>query len=308
MTKNGAVTGTFAYGGANHDRLSSFNGKTVTYDANGNPLSYDGYTYSWQRGSQLSGISGNGKTVSYVYDLQGRRVQKTVDGITTTYVYSGDMLISQSDGTNTLGFAYDSQGMAIGFKYGGNYYYYMRDLLGNVTAVADTDGNLVAEYSYDAYGNLLSSSGALANINPIRYRGYYYDSETSFYYLKTRYYNPQWRRFINADSLFIAGDIITGCNMYAYCEDNPIMNTDSTGTSEGSYSNKGYSYHGKGWEIYIRTDTYDGSVEGKKYNYSIPLGGYISNTKDPDMVGMTYLSLFDKINFNEEGIYIISHT
>ena len=236
VTKNGAVTGTFAYGGANHDRLSSFNGKAVTYDANGNPLSYDGYTYSWQRGSQLSGISGNGKTVSYVYDSQGRRVQKTVDGITTTYVYSGDMLISQSDGTNTLGFAYDSQGMAIGFKYGGNYYYYMRDLLGNVTAVADADGNLVAEYSYDAYGNLLSSSGALANINPIRYRGYYYDSETSFYYLKTRYYNPQWRRFINADSLFIAGDIITGCNMYAYCEDNPIMNTDSNGMAPSADS------------------------------------------------------------------------
>ncbi len=236
VTKNGAVTGTFAYGGANHDRLSSFNGKAVTYDANGNPLSYDGYTYSWQRGSQLSGISGNGKTVSYVYDSQGRRVQKTVDGITTTYVYSGDMLISQSDGTNTLGFAYDSQGMAIGFKYGGNYYYYMRDLLGNVTAVADADGDLVAEYSYDAYGNLLSSSGALANINPIRYRGYYYDSETSFYYLKTRYYNPQWRRFINADSLFIAGDIITGCNMYAYCEDNPIMNTDSNGMAPSADS------------------------------------------------------------------------
>ena len=230
VTKNGAVTGTFAYGGANYDRLSSFNGKAVTYDANGNPLSYDGYTYSWQRGSQLSGISGNGKTVSYVYDSQGRRVQKTVDGITTTYVYSGDMLISQSDGTNTLGFAYDSQGMAIGFKYGGNYYYYMRDLLGNVTAVADADGNLVAEYSYDAYGNLLSSSGALANINPIRYRGYYYDSETSFYYLKTRYYNPQWRRFINADSLFIAGEnLINGTNMYAYCYDNPVTYTDFSG-------------------------------------------------------------------------------
>ena len=87
--------------------------------------------------------------------------------------------------------------------------------------------------------------------------------------------------------------------------DGKIVDFYSSGSSEGSYSNKGYSYHRKAWEIYIRTDTYDGSVEGKKYNYSIPLSWYISNTKDPDMVGMTYLSLFDKINFNEEGIYII---
>ena len=90
--------------------------------------------------------------------------------------------------------------------------------------------------------------------------------------------------------------------------DGKIVDFYSSGSSEGSYSNKGYSYHRKAWEIYIRTDTYDESVEGEKYNYSIPLSWYISNTKDPDLVGMTYLSLFDEVDFTGESIYKISYT
>ena len=71
---------------------------------------------------------------------------------------------------------------------------------------------------------------SIAELNPIRYRGYYYDTETGYYYLQTRYYNPEWRRFLNADALFIAGDdMLMGANMYAYCNGNPVMFSDPSG-------------------------------------------------------------------------------
>ena len=94
------------------------------------------------------------------------------------------------------------------------------------------DQAVVAEYSYDAWGNLLDWSGPLAERNPIRYRGYYYDTETGFYYLQSRYYDPQTGRFINADDPgFLGPDGDTqGYNLFAYCGNNPTNKTDSEGT------------------------------------------------------------------------------
>ena len=96
-------------------------------------------------------------------------------------------------------------------------------------ANTNTAGTIVASYTYDAWGNIISATGNMAAINPIRYRGYYWDSETGYYWLETRYYSPGWRRFINADSLFIAGDELTAANMYAYCDGNPVMYVDPSG-------------------------------------------------------------------------------
>ncbi len=221
---------TYTYGNANwKDQLTAFDGKAITYDANGNPISYDGYTYTWQRGTQLANITGNGKNIGYVYDSQGHRVQKTVNGVTTNYLYSGDLLMRQTDGTNTLDFQYDASGNMVGFKYNGIPYYYLRNLLNDVSGIVDKDGNVVAKYRYDAYGNTILATGTMAAINPIRYRGYYFDAETNWYYLNSRYYNPEWCRFISADCLFVAGDAITGSNMYAYCFDNPVMYRDDSG-------------------------------------------------------------------------------
>lgn len=222
---------TFTYGNENwKDQLTAFDGKTITYDANGNPLTFDGYNYTWQRGTQLAGITGNGKNISYVYDSQSNRVQKTVNGVTTNYLYSGDLLMRQTDGTNTIDFQYDANGNVVGFVYNGVPYYYLRNLLNDVSSIVDREGNVVAKYRYDAYGNIIYSTGDMAEINPIRYRGYYYDTETSWYYLQSRYYNPEWCRFINPDSLFVAGDIITGSNMYAYCNNDPVSYIDPSGT------------------------------------------------------------------------------
>ena len=116
----------------------------------------------------------------------------------------------------------------------------MKNLQGDVVAIADANGNIVVNYAYDAWGNILSITDGsgndisnntwhIGNLNPIRYRSYYYDTETGFYYLQTRYYDPAIRRFINADGYVNANGDIIGFNMYAYCGNNPVIGYDPTG-------------------------------------------------------------------------------
>ena len=105
----------------------------------------------------------------------------------------------------------------------------VRNLQGDVVAIYCADGVIVARYAYDAWGNLLYSSGYMAEINPIRYRGYYWDAETQLFYLQSRYYDPQLRRFISADVYMDTADGILGTNMYAYCHNDPINYWDPNG-------------------------------------------------------------------------------
>ena len=141
--------------------------------------------------------------------------------------------------TAVLDFIYDESGKPFALKYSTNgtsfqTYYYVLNLQGDVVKlihyIPGFEYESVATYEYDAWGNILSSSGRLAEINPLRYRGYYYDSETGFYYLQSRYYDPANRRFINADTYSSTdpGDAI-GCNMFAYCGNNPVMRNDYSG-------------------------------------------------------------------------------
>ena len=108
-------------------------------------------------------------------------------------------------------------------------YYYILNLQGDVVKLIGTDGSIAASYTYDAWGNILLSSGTMAEKNPLRYRGYYYDSETGYYYLQSRYYDPATRRFLNADSLASTGQGFVGTNMFAYCNNNPVMGYDPSG-------------------------------------------------------------------------------
>ena len=141
--------------------------------------------------------------------------------------------------TAVLDFIYDESGKPFALKYSTNgtsfqTYYYVLNLQGDVVKlihyIPGFEYESVATYEYDAWGNIVSSSGRLAEINPLRYRGYYYDSETGFYYLQSRYYDPANRRFINADTYSSTdpGDAI-GCNMFAYCGNNPVMRNDYSG-------------------------------------------------------------------------------
>ena len=143
--------------------------------------------------------------------------------------------ITTSMDTTTLDFFYDESGRPFAFNYTPegstpNTYYYILNLQGDVVQIIDEGGVLQAEYVYSPWGEVISAEGDLAEVNPLRYRGYYYDSETGFYYLQSRYYDPENHRFINADSYAStdSSDAIA-CNMFAYCGNNPVLNLDPTG-------------------------------------------------------------------------------
>ena len=139
--------------------------------------------------------------------------------------------------TAVLDFIYDESGKPFALKYSTNgtsfqTYYYVLNLQGDVVKlihyIPGFEYESVATYEYDAWSNV-SSSGRLAEINPLRYRGYYYDNETGFYYLQSRYYDPANRRFISADVYASTGQGFVGTNMFAYCNNKPIINSDPSG-------------------------------------------------------------------------------
>ena len=210
------------------DQLTSWNGESITYDAIGNPLLYRGRSLTWTQGRRLAGINAEGLNVTYTYDESGTRTGKTVNGVSTQYYINGSQILAQKSGEDILYFLYDETGSAVGFKYNNNLYLYRKNLQGDILAVLNGQtGAVEASYTYDAWGKVISSTGALANLNPFRYRGYYYDSETGMYYLQSRYYDPETGRFINADSQL--NDGILGLNIYIYCNNNPIMKSDPMG-------------------------------------------------------------------------------
>ena len=143
---------------------------------------------------------------------------------------------TNSDGSTTtskLRFSYDADGKVVAVNYNGNYYYYLRNAQNDIVKLIDKTGATVVEYAYDSWGKLLSTSGSLASTlgknNPFRYRGYVYDEETGFYYLQSRYYNPEVGRFISSDVLLSTGQGVLGHNAYAYCGNNPASRIDTEG-------------------------------------------------------------------------------
>ena len=207
-------------------------GETLTYDAIGNPTSYyngTSWSFTWARGRQLATASNGTDTVSYTYDADGLRTSKTVNGTEHIYHYASGKLLRETYGTNTLDFFYDASGYPFAVKYNGDLCYYITNLQGDVMSIVDPQGEVVAEYEYDPYGNIVSQSGPLADVNPLRYRGYVYDTETQFYYLQSRYYDPELGRFINADAYCSTGQGIFGNNMFVYCGNNPAIYIDADG-------------------------------------------------------------------------------
>ena len=166
------------------------------------------------------------------YNGDGQRISKTVNGTKTEYYYNGSILAGEKTGNTTTVFMYDNNGDAFGFTYNGKEYYYIKNAQNDVTAIADSSGKVVANYQYDAWGKLLEVTGTntdIANANPIRYRSYYYDSDTELYYLNTRYYSPDMCRFLNADGIIGANQDILANNLFAYCSNNPVMGYDPYG-------------------------------------------------------------------------------
>ena len=279
ITKDGTVTKSFGYtnpswpdlltsvtaNGTTKDVLYEGQSQTSDLPTSGNPVTYyngKDYTFTWTKGRQLASATVDGKQVSYTYDMSGvrscKQVYTTSNQRTTTYTYttlSGKVMRQQwetrnSDDTvyqamQSLEFVYDdgNQPFAMIYKHGQTteLYYYVLNAQGDVIALLNSAGSLVASYNYGAWGNY-SVHGAdgkkttdptfIGHINPLRYRGYYYDRETRLYYLQSRYYDFANCRFINADT-FATTDAngFLSANMFAYCQNNPIALVDHDGNS-----------------------------------------------------------------------------
>ncbi len=218
-------------------------------------------------GRKLTSIFKDGELYNYGYNTDGQRVSKSAGRYEYTYLYYGTKLMScerkdrYTTAVDTLNFFYDDNDQPLGFYFLnidtsfsnnglGAKYYYVRNAQGDVVQIRNAKNEAIANYHYDAWGKLRSitdangnkqslinetfsySNTSIACINPIRYRGYVYDNETGFYYLNTRYYDPSLRRFINADTtdiLTATPDGLTDKNLYAYCDNNPVMRSDDGG-------------------------------------------------------------------------------
>ena len=252
-------TQTYTYGSSRSgDVLTALNGSTISYDGALNPLSYvingSECTLTWTQGRRLASISGEekGTDYTYTYNDEGIRTGKTVDGVEHIYHLSGTQILSEEWTENgvqhLIVYSYDASGSPISMTYrkstdaatAAEVYFLATNLQGDVTYIYDIDGNRVVTYNYDAWGNILSSSGTKASTigryNPFRYRGYYYDNETGFYYLNSRYYDPAVGRWIspepNADQgNFDSGAGLIAYNVYSYCANNPVLYADPDGES-----------------------------------------------------------------------------
>lgn len=224
------------------DKLTSFNGKNIVYDGMGNPTSIGTETtLIWKNGKELEKIVDSNNIINFEYNVAGLRKSKTVNGVKTDYYYENNKLIFEKNNNNLIYYIRNELDDLVGLKYNDKLYYYIKNAQNDIIGIIDENNNLVCKYSYDSWGNIISIKDNLgndiinedthiANINPYRYRSYYYDKETRLYYLSLRYYNPQWSRFINADLILTISADCFNYNMFTYANNNPVSYDDYNGT------------------------------------------------------------------------------
>ena len=247
-------TVTYGYNDADWgDLLTSYGGDSITYDEIGNPIkienpnNYGNEIFMEWDGRELTQYYVSSivpyNICTYTYNDEGIRTSKTVDGVTHYYYLSGSQIIAEEWNNILCLYLYDADGSPIGMQYrttsmaeGSFYtYWFEKNLQGDIVAVYSDSGVKLRTYTYDAWGNVTettvnqSGTNYYARYNPFRYRGYYYDTETDLYYLQSRYYNPEWGRFLNADGYISTGTGLLGYNMFAYCNNNPVMFIDPSG-------------------------------------------------------------------------------
>ena len=200
------------------DKLTKVGTKEISYDDQGNPTSYLGHTLTWEKGRQLKSFDSN----TYTYNANGIRTSKTVNGIKHEYTLDGTKILRETWGDNTLVPLYDNEDSVCGIIYNTIPYYFIKNLQGDVVSIVDKDADVVARYSYDAWGKVTSITGCnidIANINPFRYRSYYFDREIELYYLQSRYYDVSAGRFVNLDIPEIINNVngVLDSNLFCYC-------------------------------------------------------------------------------------------
>ena len=182
----------------------------------------------------LHSVNRPGTNVQFTYDHSGLRVQKRVNGVDTRYTLNGKHITHVQIGADThLHIFYDAHGRPSMVRWNGTDYAYLHNLQGDVVGLMDMQGARVVEYLYDAWGRPLGTTGPLAQTlgkaNPFRYRGYVWDEETGLYYLRSRYYDPAWGRFLNADVVLGSSGSVLDHDVYAYCANDPVNRTDDLG-------------------------------------------------------------------------------
>ncbi|MEH7130795.1 DNRLRE domain-containing protein [Neobacillus drentensis] len=226
-----STTTTYSYSAANE--LTGVNSLAYTYDQNGNLTNDGDKTFVYNENNQLIEVKDqNGSSLAkFTYDYKGNRTSMTTSTGTTNFYYAGDKVIAETDAsTNVIvEYSWDDQGNPVTMVKGGKTYYYHLNGHGDVTALTDENGNIVAQYQYDAWGKITSSTGTMKDINPYRYAGYRFDQQTGLYYLMARYYNSSLGRFITEDTYKGKLDDPLSMNLYAYTDNNPLIYTDSSG-------------------------------------------------------------------------------
>jgi RHS repeat-associated protein len=212
---------------------------TYSYDDSGNPsnieVSGNQYAYEYE-GRRLIGVNfGTTLNTTYAYNNQGIRVYKSTDNHEYEYILDGDLVVIEIiDETDYIYYTYDVNNTLISMCYNGVEYYYLSDTQGNIIGLMNQSGDIVVEYKYDAWGNIINwddiSSNPIARINPYRYRGYRYDEELNLYYLQSRYYDPSIGRFLSIDDTnYLSDDTSSSMNLYTYAVNNPVMYIDRDG-------------------------------------------------------------------------------
>lgn len=223
------------------DQLTSFNNESITYDAIGNPLVIGSKTFTWVNGRELSNYSDLSNNISYKYDSTGIRVSKKINNDEIQYYLEESKIILEKRGNNVIYYMYNEIDDLVGFRYNDEVYHYIKNIQNDIIGILDSNYNVIVKYNYDSWGNILSildndgndisdNLTHVGNVNPFRYRSYYYDAETNLYYLNSRYYNPTWGRFLSPDGGVSAIGKINGYNLYQYSLNNPINFSDSNGT------------------------------------------------------------------------------
>ena len=235
----------YGYTDANwKDKLTHFCNDELTYDAIGNLTGDIKWTYVWEKGRQLKSMhnAATGVTMEFKYNSEGIRTQKVkkVNGAvieTTDYILKGKHVVAMKKNTDTYYFTYDASGRPATVTYNGAKYTYVKNLQGDIVGILDASGNLVIEYRYDAWGAPTSilcvniACDDLAFDNPFRYRGYVWDEETELYYLRSRYYRPEWGRFDNADNSLGQGIAIFHHSLFTYCKNSTLVYYDPDGAA-----------------------------------------------------------------------------
>ena len=215
--------------------------KIISYTGSifiGNPSSIGDKNLTWS-GRRLTKITETNKdTIEYFYNEEAVRTKKKVGTDITTYELNGSNIISETtNGTETIKYIYNERGLLVGFEHLSKVYYYVRNLLGIITEIVDENGYVMVSYKYDAWGKLLDKvfipdtiGEDIALLNHFVYKGYYLDNDTEWYYLKSRYYNSTFGKFVNSDNLiFIDSEDTLDMNVFAYCSNNPVMDYDLSG-------------------------------------------------------------------------------